>query len=92
MIRGEDAVTNLQVPFDIIVASDVIAPCYSDVFPKFFATLGYHSSPDTLILLSYEKRDMRDVEFFKQLRENFSFQKVSCVLNIHSSVAQHKIR
>jgi hypothetical protein len=75
--RGEDDKADLKAPFDIIVASDVVANCYSDVYAKFFSTLSFNSTKDTLILLSYEKRDIRDAEFFKQLREHFQVKKVS---------------
>jgi hypothetical protein len=54
-----DESANLNGPFNIIVASDLIANCYSSDFPKLIASIKYHSTKATDIYLSYEKRDVK---------------------------------
>ena len=73
---GEDAAANLNGPFDIIVASDLIANCYASDLAKLISSTEYNSTKKTEIFLSYEKRDPRDVEFFKLLKEKFDYTKV----------------
>jgi predicted nicotinamide N-methyase len=73
---GKDC-SYLNPPFDIILASDVMSYCYYESQESFFQTLKDLSNKNTRIILSYEKRDMKDLEFFKKLSKDFIYQKVS---------------
>jgi len=67
---------HVNSPFDVIVACDVIANCYSETYDKFLKTLASTSNKNTLIIMAYEKRDQRELEFFKKLKVNFTYKKV----------------
>jgi len=74
---GED-VSLLDPPFDIVIMSDVVAVTYSDTYPLLIQTLLAIASPSTLIILAYEKRDLKDITFFQMLlQNNFNYHKIS---------------
>jgi len=72
--------TNSNGPWDLIILSDCIAHCYSDSFPGLIKTLteACQTKPmKSFVLISYELRDKRDVQFFKLLGEaNFKLLKI----------------
>lgn len=70
------ALAALNPPFDIILASDVVANCYAESHPKLIQTLLEASNQDTLIIMSHELRDKKDLEFWRTLREQFELKKV----------------
>jgi len=73
---GED-VSSLNPPFDIVLMSDVVAVTYSEAYPLLLQTLLAITSPSTLILLAYEKRDFKDLKFFQMLlQNNFKYNKI----------------
>jgi len=72
---GSD-ISSLSPPFDYVIASDVVAGCYSEDFPKLVKTLSDVSDRDTKILLSYEMRGKKDLEFFQLLKEGFEYKKI----------------
>lgn len=75
--RGDEtALKALNPPFDIIIASDLFAPCYKEHYQDLIQTLVDASNTNTLILFAYEKRDFREVEFFQELNRFFSYSKV----------------
>jgi len=73
---GDHEVEELGTPFDIIIASDVVSHCYSESYDLLIATLKAASNMETQIILSYEKRDVKDAQFFKKLSVDFGYHKV----------------
>uniref|UniRef100_A0A6B2LJP2 Methyltransferase small domain-containing protein n=1 Tax=Arcella intermedia TaxID=1963864 RepID=A0A6B2LJP2_9EUKA len=64
--------------FDAVIMSDIVAVTYSGAYPLLLKTLKDLTSPQTLILLAYERRDRKDLKFFEMLLDNgFKYQKVS---------------
>jgi hypothetical protein len=80
--------SHLKPPFDVIIACDVIANCYKFVEPfvvskwwrdsleQFYRVVKELSDDNTLILLAHEKRDMKDIAFFKLMSKEFNWKKV----------------
>jgi len=73
----EKGLSVLKPPFDVVIASDLIAQCYSESFDQLIETLDQASDKNTLILIAFELRDRRDVDFWKKLSSRFSYFKVS---------------
>eukprot|EP01105_Mastigella_eilhardi_P028931 TRINITY_DN98_c1_g2_i2.p1 TRINITY_DN98_c1_g2~~TRINITY_DN98_c1_g2_i2.p1 ORF type:complete len:231 (-),score=75.40 TRINITY_DN98_c1_g2_i2:47-739(-) len=66
--------SDFVVPFDVVLASDVICFCYG--YEDLVRTLKYVSDSNTRIIMSYEKRDIRDRQFFQLLKDyGFTFSK-----------------
>jgi hypothetical protein len=63
-------------PYDIIIASDVVADCYEDSIIPLIQTLLRMSDENTLILLGYELRDLSGKKFFQELKNHFDYKKV----------------
>jgi len=68
--------SNQPQAFDVIVACDVIAHCYSESNDKLLDTLQQASSENSLILIAFELRDQGDVAFMKKLGLHFQYMKV----------------
>eukprot|EP01116_Phalansterium_solitarium_P012447 TRINITY_DN28726_c0_g1_i1.p1 TRINITY_DN28726_c0_g1~~TRINITY_DN28726_c0_g1_i1.p1 ORF type:complete len:215 (+),score=36.36 TRINITY_DN28726_c0_g1_i1:63-707(+) len=72
---GED-VSHLRPPVDIVVFSDIAAGCYSESYDDFLSTLMALTDENTLILMSHEKRDVKDLAFFRKLATQFKYTKL----------------
>jgi predicted nicotinamide N-methyase len=60
-------------PFDVVIASDVAALVYEGAFSALVESLKAMSSPDSLIVIAYEKRHGIEAKFFHKLGKVFTW-------------------
>lgn len=72
----EESLNQLNAPFDYIVASDVVANCYSPTYMMFINVLDHCSDANTTFLMSMEKRSEQDLKFFQLLSAKFNWARV----------------
>lgn len=65
-----------SAPYDMIIASDVVADCYEESSTALIETLNRMSNESTVILLAYELRDLSGKKFFQLLKTSFTYKKV----------------
>jgi hypothetical protein len=64
---------------DIVLLSDLIAGCYSSSYQPLVDALWWLSGSEgstSTIIMAYEKRDKKELDFFRILLKQFSFRKV----------------
>eukprot|EP01121_Diplochlamys_sp_Union-15-3_P013586 TRINITY_DN4240_c0_g1_i4.p1 TRINITY_DN4240_c0_g1~~TRINITY_DN4240_c0_g1_i4.p1 ORF type:complete len:224 (-),score=30.23 TRINITY_DN4240_c0_g1_i4:4-675(-) len=72
-----DNCSSLSPPFDVLIASDIVASAYKADFSNLIKSLDQLTNQDTLILLAYEKRSPSDLDFFKMLETNYQLTQVT---------------
>ncbi|PRP83196.1 methyltransferase-like protein 21D-like [Planoprotostelium fungivorum] len=70
------ALESLSPPFDLVLASDVIANCYSHDLEGLMSTIHSASTTNTRIILSHELRSKEDLVAFRKIKDKFTLRKV----------------
>jgi hypothetical protein len=71
-----EAEAALSPPFDLVLAADVAACVYGSAFEALVGSLLRLSSPESTILLSFQRRHSSETDFFALLQQTFHVQRL----------------